>query len=210
MTHFPKSAGTSLRASLESELQERILVDYRHDPLGPNADCVVRALPADIIGVYGHFNPKVYAIFPSFRATFLREPVSNLISIYYFWRAAPSHGNPIHDKFLAEMPSVIEFSKYPKIQTLMSETYFGGVDIDRFDFIGFYEYYEADYRLFFEKIGVSAIDPERINVTEASSDREQTASDRRLCEALRASLDKDVRFYSRLMEQRFRHGPEIG
>ena len=129
MTHFPKSAGTALRIKLESEFREALVTDYAHDPLGPNCDDVLDFLPPGAIGVYGHFNPKVYSISPSFRATFLREPVSNIISIYYFWLSVPMHGNPVHDRFLIERPSLLEFSLYPKMQKLMSETYFGGIDM---------------------------------------------------------------------------------
>ena len=46
----------------------------------------------------------------AFRFTFLREPVDNLISIYYFWLTYPFDGYPAHRRFLDERPTIFEFA----------------------------------------------------------------------------------------------------
>ena len=76
--------------------------------------------------------------------TFLREPVSNLISVYNFWQTHPEHGNPIHSRFIRERPSILDFAKFPGFADLMSGIYFGGFDMGRFDFVGLHETREAD------------------------------------------------------------------
>ena len=202
MTHFPKSAGTALRLKMESEFNENLIADYTHDPLVCSGGDVVNSLPPGAVGVYGHFNPGIYSIERSFRATFLREPVNNLISIYYFWLSIPKHGNPVHDRFLAEKPSLLDFSRYPKLQTLMSDTYFGGFDMKKFNFVGFYERYDLDCQNLFRQIGISSSLPARENVTSHSEERFIQSQDVRILESLRSNIDQDVRFYNRLLNAR--------
>jgi hypothetical protein len=43
--------------------------------------------------------------------TFLRHPVDNLISIYFFWRALPEPGHALHARFLRERPSILRTSE---------------------------------------------------------------------------------------------------
>jgi hypothetical protein len=43
--------------------------------------------------------------------TFLRYP-DNLISIYFLWKALPEPAHELHEQFLRERPSVLQFAKY--------------------------------------------------------------------------------------------------
>ena len=157
--HFPKSSGTSLSVQLKAAFKEKLILDYEHDPLGSKAGEIASELPPGTCAVHGHFRPHRYANVPdAFRATLLREPVQNLISIYYFWQTCPPHGNRLHERFLIEQPSIIDFARYPGLQSLMSETYFGGYDMNRFDFIGFYDRRAEDFSKLSNLIGF-ALDP---------------------------------------------------
>ena len=50
----------------------------------------------------------------------------------------------MHDRFLAERPSIESFARYAGMHDLMSRSYFGGYDMDRMDFVGFHEDRKTD------------------------------------------------------------------
>ena len=202
--HFPKAAGTALVQSLRNHYGESALMpDYSHSPpdswshdpptLGPG----VRA-------VFGHFHANRYAAYSSaFRFTFLREPVDNLISIYYFWRNYPPSGYPAHERFLAEQPTILEFAEYPVLRHLASSCYFGGVDIGDLDFVGFFERRKDDLRTLSNRLGFR-LDPElTINRTSSEFDleRAQLREDTRTLRLLRERLADDVAFYERACDR---------
>ncbi|SFK29096.1 hypothetical protein SAMN04488125_101122 [Methylorubrum salsuginis] len=103
--------------------------------------------------------------------TFLREPVDNLVSIYFFWRNFKRPKNVLHARFLAGRPSLVDFARYPKIRQLMSQTYFGNIDLQRFSFIGFHETREADMPRLSNLIGLPPDSSFYLNKTAESTDR---------------------------------------
>ena len=138
--HFPKAAGTSLRSQFEKHVGSGLFLDYNHDPLGDNVYEPPEAFSESIKIVHGHFRADRYDKEASaVRLTILRHPVDNLISIYFFWLGLPSIGNPLHDRFLAERPSIETFARYSGMHDLMSHSYFGGYDMNRMNFVGFHE-----------------------------------------------------------------------
>jgi hypothetical protein len=83
--HYPKAGGSSLRVQFEWLLGPALLLDYGNDPLGSNGRLSVNSLPPEIRMVHGHFKAARYKNVPdAFRFTFLREPVENLLSIFFF------------------------------------------------------------------------------------------------------------------------------
>ena len=138
--HFPKAGGSSLFTQLKGLFPGEYHEDYNHDPLGPAGGESVCEPPQGTKLIFGHFRAARYDAVPGrFLFTFLRWPVKNLLSIYCFWLSVAPHGNPWHDKFLAERPDIIAFARYAPIQKLSSETYFGGFNLRKFNFIGFHE-----------------------------------------------------------------------
>jgi hypothetical protein len=194
--HFPKASGSSLQVQFVQCLGDRVLVDYSHDPM-TEAGQEAASFPADKQMVFGHFSPRRYATTDAFRLTFLRHPVDNLISIYYYWRSLPEPGNPTHARFLRELPSIFEFALYPGIQRLMSETYFGGVDMRRFDFIGFYENRAADIARLSACIGLKLTSSVHTNRTLHSAERVALENDYQAQSRLAGLLRDDLGFYDR-------------
>lgn len=198
--HFPKAAGTSLAKDLRAHFGEALALDYDHDPVNPDhrlSDAPM--LPAGTRAVHGHFRGDRYRdCRPAFRLTFLREPVSNLVSIYYFWRSFPVHGNPTHDRFVAEQPSIIDFARYCwPIRRLMSMSYFGGIDMVCFDFIGFYETRERDVARLSTLLGAPFSSDLYVNRTNDAEgdDRQALMEDAATLATLRSLLADDVAFY---------------
>jgi hypothetical protein len=194
--HFPKAGGSSLRAQLTMLLGDQVELDYGHDPLTSTGDQKAM-FPAGKRVVHGHFRPHRYDSADAFRMTFLRYPVANLMSIYFFWKTFPEHGNPVHTQFLREQPDVFQFALYPALARLMSDTYFGGYDMARFDFIGFHESRAQDIH----RLGLTLELPLRSEVHEnptlESLERRVLESGPAAIGRLRDLLAPDVAFYDR-------------
>ncbi len=165
--------------------------------MGPHRDAVEPGLPEGIDLVHGHFRPGRYeAVQPAFRFTFLREPVDLLLSFYFFWRTLPYEGQALHRRFLDEQPTLEAFATWDPIRRLSSDTFFGGYDMGRFDFIGFHET-RAEDMLRLNVLAGLELEPERRdNVTQAGNEeRAAVRADARRMAALADLLIDDVRFY---------------
>lgn len=191
--HFPKSAGSSLRMQFIEFLADKVELDYNHDPL-TSAGADKAAFPVGKRIVHGHFRPDRYEIPDAFRMTFLRDPVDSIISIYYFWKTYPEHGNPVHEQFLREQPDIFQFARYPALSRLMSDTYFGGYDMTRFDFVGFHESRARDIRRLGLMLDLPLQDV-HVNRTADTPERLALLSDSVAKRRLRDLLAHDVAFY---------------
>src|SRR5437763_579234 len=76
-------------------LKDDVLLDYNNRPLTPAGRHKAR-FPAGKRLVHGHFRASRYESVQAYWMTFLREPVSNLISVYNYWQSVPEHGNLVH------------------------------------------------------------------------------------------------------------------
>jgi hypothetical protein len=169
-------------------------LDWSHEP-----PCLATGTRA----VCGHFHADRYAAHhDAFRFTFLREPVDNLISIFHFWRTFPPSGYPAHERFLSEQPTIFEFAEYPELQRLSSSCYFGGVDMTRFDFIGFFERRVDDLSKLSGKLGFDVSTDVYVNKTSHEFDRERAElkADSNALAKIRDRLADDVAFYERARE----------
>ena len=93
---------------------------------------------------------------------------------------------------------MLEFAAYPGISTLMSETYFGGVDMRRFDFIGFHETRAADLRRLGADLGLPFAAETHENRTADTADRREVKADVALRRQIADLLAADMAFYDRL------------
>lgn len=177
-------------------LGDKVVLDYDHDPLTP-AGMETADFPDGKTLVMGHFRAQRYASANAFWMTFLRHPVDNLISIYFFWKVLPeAHG--LHARFLREQPSILGFATYPGFKALMSETYFGGFDMDRFNFIGFYENRDSDIPRLAKALNLPLVTSVHENKTSESAERLEVESDVSIRRKLTDLLAADVTFYERL------------
>jgi hypothetical protein len=203
--HVPKAGGSSMLRQFEAGFGPALLQDYDRPPLSREGGAPGEPLPAGTRAVIGHFHAARYdRVAHAFRATILRHPVDNLISIFFFWRTlAPARNVPAHLRFLAESPSFEAFARYPEFRTLMSVAYFGGYDMDRFDFIGFHETRSDDIPLLAKAIGIPLDPAVHVNRTHADA-REVAAlrSDAPLMRRVKKSLADDVIFYEKAVARR--------
>lgn len=202
--HLPKAGGTSTRIALERRFGDRALFDYGRGPLGPRALEVEPGLPPGIALVHGHFRPGRYdAVKDAFRLTFLRHPVDLLVSFYFFWREMPHSGGALHRRFLDERPSIEAFAAWGPINRLSSETYFGGYDMGRFDFIGFHETRAEDFARLNAVAGLDLEAGVHVNRTDNDRDeRRALTDDAGRMARLADILAEDVAFHDRLRARR--------
>jgi hypothetical protein len=194
--HFPKAGGTSLLQQLAAILRSDLAMDYGADPLaGPSG---ARPFPPGKAMVIGHFRPCRYDSADAFRFTFLRHPVTNIISTYFFLKTVPDRGHPMHHRFLMDRPTLIEFARDARIRHLMTETYFGGFDMGRMDFIGFNETRAQDLARLSDLLGIplsAEVHANRTTYGEANADAQR---DGKLRAQLTDILAADIAFYERM------------
>jgi hypothetical protein len=130
--------------------------------------------------------------------TFLRHPVNNLISIYFFWKSFGTARNPVHAQFLSERPSVLDFARYPAFSNLMSETYFGGFDMRRFNFIGFYENRDSDMSRLAADTDLPLVANVHENLTPKSVERCELEANNSVQRRLADLLSDDLKFYEQM------------
>ena len=207
--HFPKSAGKSLLRSLETAYSgAAVLTDYGDDPADPcspfNLDpdgCLRRAQEQiyddQVRVIHGHFHISKYAhLRTAKRITFLRHPLTNLLSIYFFWKTL-SEGHALFQYCRANDLDILEFARVPCLRYLLSRTYFGNVDLTTFDFVGTTENYAADIQKLGCVLGVPLTET-TMNVTahpDYPGGSQKILSDTTLVAKLRQILAEDIHFY---------------
>lgn len=210
--HTPKAGGTSTLALLKQAFgEDGVLMDYGDPPANPAAEFIIdpmgwaarrpASIPDHIRAIHGHFKPHKYDLLKdAFRLTMLRHPVDNLISIYCYWKKIPPQPNAVHQYFLANKLDIFGLARLPIIQNLYSETYFGGWDMGRLDFIGRHETRADDLQRLAGILGISIDTGLHLNATVPEGEnleKKAILSDARIMNRLYDFLADDVRFYEK-------------
>lgn len=214
--HIPKAAGSSLQDQLKRLYgEQQLLLDYGDDPVNPlsivnldpdfyDAELIKTIAPYKV--VHGHFHPHKYAgLENTFRMTFLRHPIDNISSIYYFWKAhdRTCWDSPLFQYFKDSNLSLTRFAMLPKMRYLYSRAYFSGIDMSQFDFIGDYAKYAEELGRLGGKLGVKFDLEVRLNVTAEHLDEAQISVDERAAAVnaeysnLSKILADDIAFYEK-------------
>lgn len=207
--HVPKAGGTATADLLQRTFGNRLVRDYDDDPSNPTAMRNVdphrffrcpRSVASDVLAVHGHFHPARYADMPNATwVTVLRHPVDTIISTYWYWLSEEPLG-PLHAYFLSQALTVEELARIPLLRRLMSETYFGGVDMRQFTLIGRHEDRRQVLQRLANLVGRELPPDERRNVTGPQASLQDMLVDAPLRARLSSLLADDVRFYERWAE----------
>ena len=212
--HFPKAGGSSVSQALTTAYGDKaIRLDYSDDPANPCSHyvmdpdgCRARAektgFAPEIKVVHGHYHVSKYDfVTGAKRITFLRHPVDTVISIYYFWKTCEGSSAHALFKYAREHNlGLMEIARLPAIRYLLSRTYFGGVDMDTFCFIGFMDSYSGDVRRLSTLLSVPIVE-QKENTNQFQGYRDEVArikSDTRLMSDLQDCLIEDIRFYEKV------------
>ncbi len=211
--HVPKCAGTSLREALVGAYgEDQIYFDNDDRLLDPKSPVNVdrqrflrefnsnrEAILSGKRAVHGHFCMLKYQGVKGPRVTILRDPVDRLISHYLFWKHLPPHGHSLHDRFLAEQPSLTEFARVPELRHFYGQVLFRNIDMKIFDLVGCVERMsETIARL--EKLTGHKLRFERRNDNTCEHCRQQKAeisATPSIVTELRDILSDELAFYDR-------------
>lgn len=193
--HYAKAGGTSLWAELKRHYGDAMIADNEHDPCNSNQKYnPPHRISPETRAIMGHIRPDLYPVSPHTKIiTFLREPVDKLMSAYFFWLNLPPCGSPEHDAFLAKRPSIFEYAEESAGYSI--DAYFGGFDMDRFDFIGFHDQRVEHLACLSKVLGFEISSDVALNVTPFSSERAAIQSDQRSMLRLSEILKVEVEFY---------------
>jgi hypothetical protein len=204
--HTPKAGGSSVRVTLARHFGAGLFADYSENPAHPLSPRVLdplgymsrhQPLPPGARCIHGHFHPGKYDLGDAFLFTLLREPVDNMISIYFFWRQMVRQNDPLHDYFLDNNLGLVDAARLPLLQRLLSWTYFGEFDMGRFDLIGRYDDRETALARLAHQYGADFDFSARENVTPLSEERHAARTDPKLRRQLEDILADDIRFFER-------------
>jgi hypothetical protein len=207
--HFPKAGGVSFLSALNEAFgADKVLKTYDCDPVDPSNPWWIHPTwfrhnrPSTVkpyMAVHGHFPIQKYdLVSPAVRVVMLREPVENLISIYYYWKSlfdSPAEGHGIYAFVKKQRLSLLEMAQIPVLRRLMSVTFFGDFDMRRFDVIGAHERRSEFIDEVSKVVGIPLSTAHRENVTPPSEERGNVLSDTIMITKLRYLLQDDIRFY---------------
>lgn len=220
--HIPKAGGTTLRSICQASYGPKIARDYglhAHETdfrirlafNGYRESLDPRELRDSISSsgvemIYGHFRARTYKLaFPDATwVTWIREPVSRIVSLYHQLKQAPDLANPASVALQDGTMNIVDFAK-----TVGNEQtdYLAGVPAERFSFIGLLEHFEEDVSRFFKVckvddlsdalglLGLKSITPENVRHYE-------TELDQATVEQIRAVLSEDVALYQAVLQSR--------
>jgi len=178
--HLPKTAGNSFLKTLGSQFGENLMQDYSdmsviQQYLAGNVDaheiCKYQEIKSDWFNyqcVHGHFMPVKYSAFqdkyPMMFITWLRDPVSRLISHYHFFKRSydPTTAGPLFQKIIKENWSLARFCFSEEYKNLYSK-YLWNFSYESFDFVGLTEFYEDDLRYFSKRFLKTELDAYKLN-----------------------------------------------
>jgi hypothetical protein len=181
--HIRKCAGTTFKASLKDFYKKRLLFDYG-DEVGSNwpssiekrkvrlanAKASKSSIEKNFDIIHGHFFRNKYD-FLGCRlvfATFLRDPVSRVLSNYFYLKRNPDRANP--DALLVHKFdfSLEEFASHPDNQNLQSH-YLQTDGLQELSFVGVVEEYEQSIKRFNEVFDCELVAGQNLNVNDDAS-----------------------------------------
>ncbi len=206
--HCPKAGGNSVISALQIAYQGRIQLEYDESPSAVESPVTFdpvgyfnrrSIIPAGVECIYGHLHINKYRhVANAKRFTILREPIANMISIYWFYRSLPANVGGLVLRYCKENDlSVLDMARIPRYRCLMSETYFGGVDMGCFDLIGRHHRWPETINALSSLSGVTLNNDLRMNVTPKFEERQEMESDANLRSQLSDILRDDLVFYER-------------
>lgn len=198
--HVPKTAGTTFFVSLRNHFGDALVTDDDHVP-GTSHDLSEPPMPPPHArAVHGHFRGDRYREFKdAFHVTFLRDPVEQFISNYFFWLTYPLHGDPRHTRLVEERPDIVSFAR--TLKGALLHGFFSRMDPASLDFVGFTEQLDQDFAALSRLLGFPIDAGVRVNQTALPPDLEATrqdiASSLRIRSELRDVLKREYDYYDR-------------
>lgn len=221
--HIPKTAGTSLVAEIKRGVFGHFILDYTDRPMQTGvrvASCRLisrlqmrlrhKEMLRDVGIVHGHFLTGKYAFLHPIVdfITFMREPVSRVLSQYYYFKNVASKNsmtlrlNPNINLVAQGLVDIVEFARGDLLPHIY-ERFMDGMALEEFALVGITERYVESINLLNSMFG-TAIEPKherRTNHIQYLADYEH------LLPELKAANRENTRIYElalKLFEQHLR------
>jgi predicted SAM-dependent methyltransferase len=136
--HVPKTAGSTFKKLLIQVYSPScVYLDYQDFSHSAN----LNSIPSDTKVIHGHFPIQKYSdhFSDANKITWLRHPISRLISHYFYGRSLPQDEVPFDMSTLG----IIDFAELPWMQNHMT-LHLEGVNLADFCFVGIQEFFVED------------------------------------------------------------------
>lgn len=222
--HIPKTAGSSFTQVLTQAYGRGLVRDYDDLVLDPQApfhcqrDVWARNTAAFVEGhvrpgakvIHGHYSATKYKDrFPqTCWVTWLRQPISRLISHYYFWTRLPldpEHPHSLHREVREGRMSFAEFIEAPTIPNAASRIFLQGLRLEDIDFVGIQEHFDQDLMAAQRQFGWPAVQTRQENPNPSPGYREAVAAiknDRSLMRRMEELNKEDLALYESALRRR--------
>jgi hypothetical protein len=183
--HLPKTAGSSFLSAIERHYGGHLVQDYGDRPINRTTlqrnwhaieRCVFnmggQSRLRHMQCVHGHFMPLKYRFLktssPKQFVVWMRDPVERLASHYLYWTRNynPIDAGRLHRRVVEEKWTLERFCLGPEMRNVYSK-FFWCFPLERFDFVGITEHYDAEIDYFSEHILGAKLQNLRVNVNPA-------------------------------------------
>jgi hypothetical protein len=205
--HIPKTAGSTFgHIFLPQIYGERIFYDYASQPL---EELLLTMSPQTQV-THGHFPVSKYqSLFAQAKlVTWVRHPLSMLISWYFFWLSSPDIFDEEHRQFLEQRLSFVEFIQMPYTKNGMSEYYLKGTQPEDFFFIGVQEFFDEDLKRLQNQLGLPdfQLPIQNANVNqhaEYQTLKREILADQQIVKTVHRLNAADVELYETIVQLRY-------
>jgi hypothetical protein len=165
--------------------------------------------------VHGHFwAAKLHGLFPAAkRITWLRHPVSWVISLYHYSKGCvPDERDHLLCRLQEDNLSLLEFAQHPLARNQVSRYFLYGADLDDFFFVGLTEHFRDDLRVLARMLGWPEVEPRSYNINPEPGYAEAVRgylSDRQLVARIESYFDRDMALYEQALAMRARRNRRV-
>ncbi len=201
--HIPKTAGTSFYAILQDIYGKSHSIEVKREQARANAGKFQRFLLPEHRVLHGHFHfEEIRDLVDPERVklvSWLREPVSRVISNYYFFNRKVNE-DPNHSEWHRRDEPLEVYAHYEENRNRMSK-FLAGIELEDLFFFGIQEHFEEDLALLREKMGWPAVQNRSENTNRDYRSRFPPVSDE-LKEQIKVWNQADVQLYERALALR--------
>ena len=146
--HIPKTAGTSFYAILQDIYGKSHSIEVKREQARANTGKFQRFLQPEHRVLHGHFHfEEIQNLYDPERVklvSWLREPVSRVISNYYFFNRKVNE-DPNHSEWHRRDESLEVYAHYEENRNRMTK-FLKGIELEDLFFVGIQEHFEHDLR----------------------------------------------------------------
>lgn len=207
--HIPKTAGTSILSIFNAHYGQDKVVHLKRKDIehAEKIDTISKSISPKVKVLHGHFTyGEVSPILHESRdvklITFIRHPVSRVVSNFFFFKKRIALGKvSAVDQGRAD-ESLMTYAELPESRNRISH-FLDGLDLKDLFYIGEVEHFESDVRIMCAKLNIDIHDLPYDNKNKLFETSSYSISDEER-RAIMALNDKDMALYQQLIDTKAR------